>query len=128
MTVSRVVELDGHIIDSGMMQSAFSIVMDLGGDFDVEEFDIGRQKDEESYARMRVLADDRETLHAILRELHQNGANPADPTNATLAAAPGDQVVPEGFYSTTNHPTQIRIGGEWVEVENIEMDCAVVVE
>ncbi|PSQ30639.1 TIGR00300 family protein [Halobacteriales archaeon SW_6_65_46] len=128
MTVSRVVELDGHIIDSGMMQSAFSIVMDLGGDFDVEEFDIGRQKDEESYARMRVLADDRETLHAILRELHQNGANPADPTNATLAAAPGDQVVPEGFYSTTNHPTQIRYDDEWIDVERIEMDCAVVVE
>ena len=38
MTVSRVVELEGHIIDSGMMQSVFSIVMDHGGFFDVEEF------------------------------------------------------------------------------------------
>ena len=97
MTVSRVVELEGHIIDSGMMQSAFSIVMDLGGDFDVEEFDIGRQKDQQSYARMRVMAEDHETLHSILHELHQNGANPADPANATLTPAPDDQVVPEGF-------------------------------
>ncbi|MFB6116926.1 TIGR00300 family protein [Halosegnis sp.] len=128
MTVSRVVELEGHIIDSGMMQSAFSIVMDMGGDFDVEEFDIGRRKDETSYARLRVSADDEELLHEILHELHQNGANPADPHDAELTPAPADQVVPEGFYSTTNHPTQIRYGGEWVPVENMEMDCAVVVD
>mgnify|MGYP000733402621 CR=1 FL=1 len=31
MTVSREVELEGHIIDSGMMGTGFSIVMDLGG-------------------------------------------------------------------------------------------------
>ncbi|MEF8869896.1 MAG: TIGR00300 family protein, partial [Haloarculaceae archaeon] len=61
-------------------------------------------------------------------ELHQNGANPADPNDADLEPAPRHQVVPAGFYSTTNHPTQIRVDGRWIEVENIEMDCAVVVE
>ncbi|MFC7234279.1 TIGR00300 family protein [Halosegnis marinus] len=128
MTVSRVVELEGHIIDSGMMGSAFSIVMDMGGEFDVEEFEVGRRKDERSYARMRVSAEDEETLRSILHELHQNGANPADPADATLTPAPDDQVVPEGFYSTTNHPTDVRYEGEWVGVERMEMDCAVVVE
>jgi len=128
MTVSRVVELEGHIIDSGMMQSAFSIVMDMGGEFDVEEFDVGRHKDEHSYARMRVSAADEETLRSILHELHQNGANPANPTDAELTPAPDDQVVPEGFYSTTNHPTEIRYDGRWLQVERIEMDCAVVVD
>ena len=128
MSVSRVVELEGHIIDSGMMQAAFGIVMDHGGSFDVEEFVVGRQKDEESYARMVVTAETREDLQQIVHELHQHGANPADPEDARLEAAPADQVVPHGFYSTTNHPTQVRYDGEWVEVENIEMDCAVVVE
>ena len=128
MTVSRVVELEGHIIDSGMMQAAFGIVMDLGGSFDVEEFRVGRSKTEGSYCRMTVTADDPEQLQSILHELHQNGANPADPQDADLVPAPRDQVVPEGFYSTTNHPTDIRIDGQWVEVERIEMDCAVVIE
>ena len=128
MSVSRVVELEGHIIDSGMMQAAFGIVMDHGGSFDVEEFDIGRQKDQESYARMLVTADTEEDLQRIVHELHQNGANLADPNDATLEPAPADQVVPHGFYSTTNHPTQIRYDGEWVDVEDIEMDCAVIVE
>ncbi|MFQ3318342.1 MAG: lysine-ketoglutarate reductase/saccharopine dehydrogenase-like protein (TIGR00300 family) [Natronomonas sp.] len=128
MSVSRVVELEGHIIDSGMMQAAFGIIMDRGGSFDVEEFDIGRRKDKESYARLLVTADTEEDLQRIVHDLHQQGANPADPADATLEPAPEDRVVPHGFYSTTNHPTQIRYEGEWVDVEDVEMDCAVVVE
>ena len=128
MTVSRTVELAGHIIDSGTMQRCFEVIMDLGGDFDVEAFDVGRHKDEESYARLVVSAADEATLEAIVHELHQSGANPADPEDATLTPAPADRVVPSGFYSTTNHPTAVRVGGEWVEVEAIEMDCAIVVD
>jgi hypothetical protein len=128
MTVSREVELQGHIIDSGMMQTCFGIIMDMGGSFEVEEFDIGRHKDERSYAKLLVSAEDEALLQSIVHELHQNGANPADPNDATLEPAPADQVVPEGFYSTTNHPTEIRYDGEWIDVEDIEMDCAVVVE
>ena len=128
MTVSDVVELEGHIIDSGLMERAFTVVMDLGGEFDIEEFRVGTTKTAESYCRMRVIAEDEATLHPILHELHQSGATLAAPTDATLTPAPADNVVPDGFYSTTNHPTDVRIDGEWVGVENIEMDCAIVVD
>jgi len=128
MTLSREVELDGHIIDSGMMQAAFSTIMDMGGDFTVEQFDVGQRSDEPSFARLCVEADDEATLREIVHELHQHGANPADPTDATLRPAPADRVVPENFYSTTNHPTYVRYDDEWLEVERIEMDCAVVVD
>jgi lysine-ketoglutarate reductase/saccharopine dehydrogenase-like protein (TIGR00300 family) len=128
MSVSRVVELEGHIIDSGMMQAAFGIVMDMGGSFDVEEFDVGRTKTATSYAQMTVTADTPEQLQSIIHELHQNGANPVDPEGVDLEPAPRDQVVPQEFYSTTNHPTEVRVDGEWIPVENIEMDCAVIVE
>lgn len=128
MTASRTVELEGHIIDSGMMQTCFGIIMDMGGSFEVEEFTIGRHETAHSYARLVVEADDAGHLQAIIHELHQNGANPADPQDATLEPAPADRVVPTGFYSMTNHPTEIRYDGMWLPVENIEMDCAVVVE
>src|SRR6202008_2793624 len=36
-------------------------------------------------------------------------------------------VFPEDFYSTTNLPTQVRVGGSWIDIENPEMDCAIVV-
>ncbi len=128
MTVSRAVELDGHIIDSGTLQTCFTTIMEQGGTFEVESFDIGKSETDESYARLSVRADTEDELKAIIHELHQNGANPIDPNNATLEPAPADQVVPTGFYSTTNHPTDVRIDGEWIPVERNEMDCAVVVE
>ncbi|WP_101294469.1 ornithine cyclodeaminase family domain [Halegenticoccus soli] len=128
MAVARTVELEGHIIDSGMMQRCFGIVMDMGGNFEVEEFRVGKHKDAESYCRMEVYAADEADLTSIVHELHQNGANLLDPVDATLDPAPADQVVPAGFYSTTNHPTQVRYDGEWIDVQNVEMDCAVVVE
>jgi lysine-ketoglutarate reductase/saccharopine dehydrogenase-like protein (TIGR00300 family) len=128
MSVSREVELEGHIIDSGMMQACFGIIMDMGGSFQVEEFEIGRHKTEESYARLVVEGDDHHHLQSIVHELHQNGVNPSDPDDARLEPAPADQVVPTDFYSTTNHPTDVRVEGEWIPVEDIEMDCAVTVE
>ncbi|MFC4439050.1 MULTISPECIES: ornithine cyclodeaminase, nickel-pincer nucleotide-dependent [Natrialbaceae] len=128
MTVSRTVELEGHIIDSGSMGACFGAVMDMGGEFEVEEFEVGRHKHEETYCRMRVMADTEEDLRAILHELNQQGAAVADPRDATLQAAPGDGIVPADFYSTTNHPTVVRVDGEWLEVEDVEMDCALVVE
>jgi lysine-ketoglutarate reductase/saccharopine dehydrogenase-like protein (TIGR00300 family) len=128
MSVSREVELEGHIIDSGMMQACFGIIMDMGGSFQVEQFEIGRHKTEESYARLVVEGDDHHHLQSIVHELHQNGVNPSDPDDARLEPAPADQVVPTDFYSTTNHPTDVRVEGEWIPVEDIEMDCAVTVE
>ena len=128
MAEQRTVELEGHIIDSGMMGQCFGLVMDMGGSFEVEEFDIGRHRDEESYARLSVTAASEETLRPILRALHQQGARLAAAEDATLEPAPDHHVVPAGFYSTTNHPTEIRLDEEWIPVEHPEMDCAVVVD
>ncbi|AUX07868.1 hypothetical protein AArcSl_0213 [Halalkaliarchaeum desulfuricum] len=128
MTYSRTVELEGHIIDSGTMQQCFAAIMELGGTFEVEQFDVGTRKDETSYCRMVVTAEEEPTLQSIIHELHQNGAMLTNPRDATLEAAPADQVVPPGFYSTTNHPTAVRYNGEWLEVERVEMDCAIVVD
>jgi lysine-ketoglutarate reductase/saccharopine dehydrogenase-like protein (TIGR00300 family) len=125
---TRTVELEGHIIDSGTMARCFGIVMDMGGSFEVEAFEIGRHKDEGSYCRMSVSADDPGDLQEILHQLNQTGARIADPADAAVEPAPDDGVVPTGFYSTTNHPTFVRYDGEWLPVVNNEMDCAVVLE
>ena len=39
-----------------------------------------------------------------------------------------DACVPEDFYSTTNHRTQIRLDGSWEDVARQRMDAVVVVE
>ena len=39
-----------------------------------------------------------------------------------------DGAFPDGFYSTTNFRTQVRLGGEWIDVEDQEMDCGILVD
>jgi lysine-ketoglutarate reductase/saccharopine dehydrogenase-like protein (TIGR00300 family) len=39
-----------------------------------------------------------------------------------------DGVFPDGFYSSTNLETQVRLDGHWIDVQNPEMDCGLIVE
>ncbi|HEV7677499.1 MAG TPA: TIGR00300 family protein [Candidatus Dormibacteraeota bacterium] len=120
------VELSGHIIDSMMLPRIFDAIMDLGGSFRVEEFRVGQSQDEQSYTRIAVTHDSAEGLEAIVAACQQQGAVQVVPAAVQTEPAPRDGVFPDRFYSTSNQPTQVRIGDRWVEVENIEMDCAVV--
>jgi len=48
--------------------------------------------------------------------------------DARWAPAPADGVLPEGFFSTTNLPTYVRIGGEWKLPRDPRMDSGVVLD
>ena len=128
MVAVREIELRGHIIDSFILPRVFDTIMDMGGDFEVLQFDIGKHKTDPSYARILVKAKTRKQLDEILGELRKAGARVPEVEELRLVPAPKDRTLPDGFYSTTNHPTYVFVDGEWVEVENIEMDTAIVVE
>ena len=124
---SEEVTLEGHIIDSWTLPRAFDTIMDLGGSFDVLEMQVGRAKDEASFARMKVNAATEKKLEEILLALQTHGAVLASRDDVAYSPAPADGVLPEDFYSTTHLPTQVRLNGHWVDVKNTEMDLAIVV-
>jgi lysine-ketoglutarate reductase/saccharopine dehydrogenase-like protein (TIGR00300 family) len=128
MVESQEIELAGHIIDSGIMTQLFDKVMDMGGNFEILVFDIGKKKTDPSYARLRIKASSKDKLQSILSELHRLGARPLEVKDVHLVPAEADRVVPKGFYTTSNHPTQVKYNGEWIPVESIEMDFLIVVE
>jgi lysine-ketoglutarate reductase/saccharopine dehydrogenase-like protein (TIGR00300 family) len=121
------IELSGHIIDSMMLPRIFDAIMDLGGSFRVEEFRVGQSKDEPSYTRIALAHDSDEGLNAIVAACQQQGAVMVAAAPAQTEPAPRDGVFPDRFYSTSNQPTQVHTGAGWLEVEDIEMDCAIVV-
>lgn len=127
-TVHEVVEFSGHIIDSWTLPRAWDLIMDRGGNFDVEEMRVGTTKTETSYARLKIEASNEETLERIISELQQLGAVLVHGNDITTEVVKKDGVLPAKFYSTTNLPTQVRLNGQWINVENIEMDVAVVVD
>jgi lysine-ketoglutarate reductase/saccharopine dehydrogenase-like protein (TIGR00300 family) len=126
MTASEVVELQGHIIDSLTLAKVLDIIVAAGADYRMLDVEIGRTNVDHSRARLEVTATDDDALHALLVELQAQGANRVHATDAELIAAETDGVLPAGFYSTTNLPTAIRVDGRWIDVDNPEMDCAVV--
>ncbi len=128
MVEMQEIELKGHIIDSGVMMQLMDRVMDLGGNFEILVFEVGKKKTDTSYARLRIAASGKEKLKAILSEVHRLGARPVEVMDVHLVPAEADHVVPKGFYTTSNHPTQVKYNGEWIPVEAIEMDFLVVVD
>jgi hypothetical protein len=122
---NREVKLTGHIIDSLILPKALDLIMDMGGDFQILEFEVGKRKQDTSLARIQVLAKTDVLLGEILDELSEIGAVIVEIKEVELLPSLKDQTLPSDFYSTTNHPTYIRYQDEWIPVEEVEMDCMI---
>lgn len=124
---SREIEVRGHLIDSLILTKIFDVVMDLGGEFEVLEIQIGKKKKEESYAKLRIQGKNQNNLDQILELVYREGATAKIQKEVELKPALKNSVMPDGFYSTTNNYTQIFLKGKWVNVDNMMMDKCIVV-
>ena len=120
--------LTGHIIDSMTLPQVMDMVMDLGGNFTIEELKVGQHKTDTSICRMEVVAGSAELLDSIVRQARALGATAESEKPVSFKPVEQEGVFPEGFYSTSNLPTEVLLGGRWVQVENIEMDAAIAVD
>jgi len=125
---NREVKLSGHIIDSLTLPKALDMIMDLGGDFKILEFKVGKLKGDISHAKLLVEASNENLLGEILDELSEIGAVIVELKDVELLESKKDKTLPADFYSTTHHPTEIHYNDKWIVVEDIEMDCMIVVD
>ncbi len=124
----EVVEASGHLIDSHMMERIFDTVVEYNGRFEVEQFRIGRTNADASYLRLKLETAQGGEMQQLLGQLLGLGCTPVDTGDAALEVVGRDCCAPEDFYSTTNHRTEVRHAGKWVEVENQRMDAMIVAE
>lgn len=122
------VTLSGHIIDSLILPKVLDTILMMGGTFDVQEVQIGRTREETSRTKIIVRAAHAKQLADILQAIQPHGATVEHGGDCVLEPAPADGVLPETFYATTHHPTQICLEGEWIDVDGIEMDVAIRVD
>jgi lysine-ketoglutarate reductase/saccharopine dehydrogenase-like protein (TIGR00300 family) len=123
---TEVVEIRGHIIDSLILPKVLDEIVEAGADYRMASFEVGKSHDDPSFARIEITAE-RAVLDRLMGRLADLGAELPDTGDAQFVEADRDGVFPESFYSTTNLPTQVRVGGEWIWVSNPEMDCGIVV-
>ena len=127
MPFEEVVEAEGHLIDSHVMEQIFDKVVESNGRFEVEQFRIGRTNSDPSYLRLRLEAPGKPEMDHLLAQILPFGCSPVEGGDVTLKRVERDRCAPEDFYSTSNHHTFVRISGEWVEVQNQRMDAMIVV-
>jgi lysine-ketoglutarate reductase/saccharopine dehydrogenase-like protein (TIGR00300 family) len=127
MQYSEIVEAEGHLVDSQILANVMDRVIQCGATYEVMDFKLGRTNDEFSHLTLRINAPSQELLNKTLDEVITLGCYRNDEFNANLKPAPQDAVVPDDFYSTTNHRTFVRLDGAWREVAKQRMDAVIII-
>jgi lysine-ketoglutarate reductase/saccharopine dehydrogenase-like protein (TIGR00300 family) len=122
------IELRGHIIDSLLLPKVLDEILTRGGNFTIREIQVGKQRDDASYARIEVYGPSPEVVDDIVRHVRQQGAEVVEQESVRLVEAPADGVFPPDFYVTTNQKTFVHYRGQWLEVRPVTMDCAIAVD
>ncbi|WP_017317724.1 bifunctional arginine dihydrolase/ornithine cyclodeaminase [Mastigocladopsis repens] len=126
---SRVLRIEGHLLDSGLINRALDLITDNGGSFQVLNFHLGEQRQSTSQAEVKVSAPSHEVMESIVSHLIDLGAVdlPQDERDAKLEPVTQSGVAPDDFYVSTIYPTEVRLGGSWVKVQNQRMDGAIAI-
>ena len=124
---TETVRLSGHIIDSLILAKVLDTIVMLGGTFDLLEVKIGKTREDASHVNIQVHAETSERLEEIIEAIQPHGRM----SNAN-SIVQFNRLQP--MESSLNHsmrqghlPTQVRINGNWIEVEGTEMDLAIAV-
>ncbi len=125
----RLIRLQGHLLDSGLINQALDRIVEGGGSFQVLDFVLGQQRHSPSSATIRVSAPDGEVLTELMAQLIDLGAESieAEARDASLALVEADGVAPDDFYVSTIYPAEVRLDGRWWPVSRQRMDSALVV-
>ena len=127
---SRELKLEGHLLDSGLLDRALDLTVQSGGSFQILHFNLGKQRQSTSNADIKISAPSEEILDRIMGHMIELGATvePREESNAELKPVTLPGVAPDDFMATSIYPTEVRIGGKWCRVEDQRMDAVIVVD
>jgi len=126
---SRVIKMEGHLLDTGLMNRALDLIVNEGGSFKVLNFNLGVERQSLSCAEVRISAPSHEVMEEIISQLIDLGAVsiPEKESDVNLETVVKAGVSPDDFYVTTIYPTEVRVNGYWERVTNQRMDGAIVI-
>lgn len=127
---SKELKLEGHLLDSGLLDRALESTVQSGGSFQILNFHLGKQRQSTSDAEIKISAPSAEVLEKITGQLIELGAvvGAQEEKDAELKAVTSAGVAPDDFLATTIYPTEVRIRGQWRLVQDQRMDAVVVVD
>ena len=123
---TRIFISEGHLVDSGIMSEILNLILDEGADYKVLSFEIGKVKTEKSWMKLQLFCSSDSQMELITNRLVSLGVYEEGAVEGVFKKAEKDKCVPEDFYSTTNHRSEVFTGGKWVCVESQRMDGVIV--
>jgi len=126
---SRVINMEGHLLDAGILNRSLDLVVDNGGSFKVQNFQLGLERQSISCAEVRISAPDHEIMEKIMGQLIEVGAIVPDDDGLDVITETCDLdgVAPEEFYVSNIYPTEVRVNEQWIRVQKQRMDGAIVI-
>jgi lysine-ketoglutarate reductase/saccharopine dehydrogenase-like protein (TIGR00300 family) len=126
---SRAIRLEGHLLDSGLINQVLDTIVASGGSFQVLNFNLGEQRQDASVAEVKVSAPDATVMADIMGQLIDLGAMGVteEVSEAHLDPVTQAGVAPDDFYVSTIYPTEVLIAGQWIKVQGQRMDGAIAV-
>ncbi len=125
---TRMLQAEGHLIDSGILSKILNSILAKGGDYRIVSFAVGKTPEETSRLKIELIAKDDALLEALLHALKLLGVYEQSVPSAVLVEVDKDRHAPENFYSSSNHRTEVFYQGSWHPVENQRMDGSLVYE
>ena len=126
---TRVLHMEGHLLDAGIMNRSLDLVVDNGGSFKVLNFNLGVERHSTSNADVRISAPDHEVMEKIMGQLIEIGAlvPEEDAKNVITETCDLHGVAPDDFYVSNIYPTEVRVNDRWIRVQKQRMDGAIVI-
>ncbi len=129
MIETRVIQMQGHLLDAGVLSKALDLVVESGGSFKVLNFSLGIERQSTSAAEVRVSAPSADSMDEIMSQLIELGAvpPPQEASDVKIEKVTKAGVAPDDFYVSTIYPTEVRINSQWILVGNQRMDGVIVI-
>lgn len=125
--LSRIFVSEGHLIDSGILATILNTIVEERADYEIRSFKIGKTNLKPSRIEIDLLCESEAQLSVLTEKLVEHGCYEKQVTNVETRPATADGCVPEEFYSTTNHRTEVFHAGAWHEVTNQRMDAVIAI-
>lgn len=125
--ISRILVSEGHLIDSGILASILNLIIEEHADYRIINFKIGKTNLQHSRIELELLCESGEQLATVTEKLVELGCYEKQVSEVETVPADADGCVPEEFYSTTNHRSEVFYHGEWRRVARQRMDAVIAI-
>ncbi len=125
--MEKIIEIRGEIINNNILKLIDDSIKKYNGKYKIIEINVEENEISKPFIKLAVTVNE-DNVKSIMDILSTIAIKIApNMGSAILKPSIKDKTVPDDFYSTTNHPTDVYINNKWKSAQNIRMDAVFVV-